>query len=51
MLLRQPAGPYTGCQRLERLRLTDAGERVTKNILDDGEDAKRGFSVGSDPVL
>ena len=36
---------------LERLRFTDAGERVTKNILDDGEGAKRGFSVGSDPVL
>ena len=49
MLLRQSAGPGSGVQILQRLRLADAGKRIAENGLDQIERPQGDIAVNLHP--
>lgn len=51
VFLREPARPDPGSQVLEWLGLSDSGERVAQDRLDQFQCPKRDLSIGLDPQL
>jgi len=51
VFLGETSRPHSWSQELERFRLADSGEGIAQNGLVEGDEAKRHFPVGRNPVL
>ncbi len=51
VFLSEPSRPHTGAEIFQRLRLSDAAERIAENRLDESKCTESSLAVGLDPVL